>query len=288
MHTAFARPLMILITVMLLAASRTLAGPTTQPSPQEEAAIRKVQCAHHLSEIQTAVLLYANDHKGMFPADLGVLVVEQQVPLQTFICPAAPSALPADLASMKPADQAAWVNAHTDYIYLGAKRGLGSPDRALIYDRDDNHADGMLLAGVTGNPVFAKLDEVHQRVGPKAGTERPAQRLPRANGAPPAIPLITMQEAIALDLRRQLSDLKIAIMAFEVDTGRYPTQQEGLAALVTKPKDVDAGWRQTISRLPLDPWGHAFIYTIPGKNADFDISSAGPDGKPGTADDIRP
>jgi general secretion pathway protein G len=85
-----------------------------------------------------------------------------------------------------------------------------------------------------------------------------------------------------------ISTLEKALDRFELNTGRYPTSDEGLEALVTQPKDVE-GWQGPyINAVPLDPWGNPFIYLWPGEGGGSgpDLLSTGPDGKPGTADDI--
>lgn len=87
----------------------------------------------------------------------------------------------------------------------------------------------------------------------------------------------------------QISTFRTALDAFEVDTGSYPRGQDGLNQLLVQPADVP-NWRGPYlqSDIPMDPWGHAYVYEFPGKvNANgYDIRSAGPDGQMGTEDDI--
>ena len=87
----------------------------------------------------------------------------------------------------------------------------------------------------------------------------------------------------------QIATFGTALDAYEVDTGSYPRGQDGLLQLVAQPADV-TGWRGPYlkSDIPVDPWGHAYIYEFPGKvNASgYDIRSAGPDGQAGTNDDV--
>lgn len=87
----------------------------------------------------------------------------------------------------------------------------------------------------------------------------------------------------------QISTLGTALDAFEVDTGTYPRGSDGLQFLVVAPNGV-SNWRGPYlkSDIPLDPWGHPYIYEFPGKvNASgYDLRSMGPDGQAGTADDI--
>jgi general secretion pathway protein G len=88
------------------------------------------------------------------------------------------------------------------------------------------------------------------------------------------------------------SDLKsiamLALDAFQIDNGRYPTTEEGLRALLTPPANCPNWKGPYVKRWPLDPWGNIYIYRYPGQHhpTSFDLSSLGPDGKPGTADDI--
>jgi len=72
---------------------------------------------------------------------------------------------------------------------------------------------------------------------------------------------------------------------FRIDTGRYPTDSEGLQPLIQAPSDVSNWSGPYIASLPADPWGHAYEYHyIDDKTVE--VSSDGPDGSPGTADDI--
>jgi len=86
----------------------------------------------------------------------------------------------------------------------------------------------------------------------------------------------------------QIGTFNIALGAYEVDTGRFPREQDGLRALFVQPAGV-TGWRGPyVLSVPLDPWGHAYVYQYPGKlnPRGYDIISMGPDGELGTADDI--
>lgn len=80
----------------------------------------------------------------------------------------------------------------------------------------------------------------------------------------------------------QIKDLESAAEMFKLDIGRFPTDQEGLPALVTQPAGV-AGWNGPYLRkgLPADPWGNPYRYRSPGQNADVDIYSLGADNAQG-------
>jgi general secretion pathway protein G len=89
-------------------------------------------------------------------------------------------------------------------------------------------------------------------------------------------------------LAQDMSNIKTALAAFEIDNSRFPTTAEGLAALVSNPGSLK-NWNQTLEkRTLLDPWGHPFVYRCPGINgADYDLYSTGPSGQDGNADNIR-
>jgi general secretion pathway protein G len=267
------------------------ADATTQTSAAQERAIRAIQCLANLKQISLAISLYSFDHDGKYPPDLGTLLVAEKLNLPVFICPSAGSSLPPHWQTMAPKEQADWVNAHTDYVYLGKKSGLGRDNggEPLVYDRDDDHdGAGMNVLFTDLSVQFLSLDAVHQRIGPKAGAERTTTRIERAAGQPPAIPLITLDEARAILAQDAISTLTTALKSFELDNGRYPTTKEGLDALIKKPADDLPDWHQHLTELPDDPWGHPYVYRCPGEdNADFSIFSSGPDGKPGTSDDVK-
>jgi general secretion pathway protein G len=89
--------------------------------------------------------------------------------------------------------------------------------------------------------------------------------------------------------KADISSLKVALSAFELDTGRFPTAEEGLQVLVDKPADVQGWTGPYVEKVPNDPWGHPYIYRNPGSgNKDFDLFSSGPDGHEGGTDDIEP
>lgn len=79
-----------------------------------------------------------------------------------------------------------------------------------------------------------------------------------------------------------------ALNLYEQDHGDFPTTEQGLQALVTRPSDVDEQtWEKRMDRMPLDAWGKEFQYTFPSEHGeDFDLVSGGPDGRIGTEDDI--
>jgi len=86
-----------------------------------------------------------------------------------------------------------------------------------------------------------------------------------------------------------IREIEIALDLYYNHNGFYPTTEQGLEALVSKPTTdpqpgnyAEGGY---FKKLPLDPWGDPFIYRNHGEGA-IDIISYGPDGEEGTGDDI--
>jgi len=91
-----------------------------------------------------------------------------------------------------------------------------------------------------------------------------------------------MGKAEVKTARAQIAALEKALDHYRLDIGRYPSTEQGLAALVKKPAG-EAKWAGPYLQkdVPPDPWGKAFIYKAPGEHGDFDLSSHGRDGRPG-------
>jgi len=83
----------------------------------------------------------------------------------------------------------------------------------------------------------------------------------------------------------QMENLASALDLFYLDTGRYPSTEEGLAALVRRPVSGGA-WNgpylKTVA-VPKDPWGHDYLYRAPGQNGPYDVGSLGPEGREGSS-----
>lgn len=82
--------------------------------------------------------------------------------------------------------------------------------------------------------------------------------------------------------RAQIQALARALNAYRLDVGRYPSTEEGLAALMAAPGQAP-GWRGPYLEraVPPDPWGRPYAYRSPGARGDFEIVSLGKDGQPG-------
>ena len=83
--------------------------------------------------------------------------------------------------------------------------------------------------------------------------------------------------------KAQIESFGKALDAYRLDIGHYPTTEQGLAALVTAPPN-EPKWNGSYlaKAVPLDPWGHPYVYRSPGQGgADFDLMSYGKDGQAG-------
>jgi general secretion pathway protein G len=84
----------------------------------------------------------------------------------------------------------------------------------------------------------------------------------------------------------QIENFNSSLDLFSMDTGRYPTDAEGLDVLVQRPSDVEV-WNGPYikgSRVPVDPWGHPYQYHVAaGHLPPYEITSLGPEGHKGGA-----
>jgi general secretion pathway protein G len=80
----------------------------------------------------------------------------------------------------------------------------------------------------------------------------------------------------------QIKDLEQSLEMYKLDVGRFPTTDEGLTALVTRPGRAP-GWNGPYlkSDVPLDPWNREYQYKYPGEHGELDILSYGQDGQAG-------
>ncbi len=87
--------------------------------------------------------------------------------------------------------------------------------------------------------------------------------------------------------KTQIEFLGTALDTFRLDVGRYPSSQEGLAAL--RSGGGIPGWDGPYLKkeVPLDPWGRAYVYRSPGEHGEYDLYSYGADGAPGGESDAR-
>jgi len=94
-------------------------------------------------------------------------------------------------------------------------------------------------------------------------------------------------DAKVTDAKVQIRNLETALKLYKLDNGVYPSTEQGLAALVTKPttgmipKNYKPEGYLESRQVPADPWGNPFVYLSPGEHGDYDLCSYGADGVKG-------
>ena len=85
--------------------------------------------------------------------------------------------------------------------------------------------------------------------------------------------------------KQDIANIKQALILYKLDNQRYPTTEQGLQALVTRPTTGPAanGYKSDayLEKIPKDPWGNPYQYLCPGIKGEFDVFSFGADGQPG-------
>ncbi len=92
-------------------------------------------------------------------------------------------------------------------------------------------------------------------------------------------------EARIIAAKQDIASLMQALKLYRLDNPRYPTTEQGLQALVTKPTaaPIPTNWKTGgyVERLPKDPWGNAYQFLNPGVHGEIDVFSYGADRAPG-------
>jgi general secretion pathway protein G len=90
-------------------------------------------------------------------------------------------------------------------------------------------------------------------------------------------------DARATAAKTDVNNLMQALKLYRLDNQRYPTGEQGLQALVTKPTagPTPPNWKPYLEKLPNDPWGRPYQYLNPGVKAEIDVMSFGADGQAG-------
>jgi general secretion pathway protein G len=80
----------------------------------------------------------------------------------------------------------------------------------------------------------------------------------------------------------QIDSLEKALDQYRLDVGHYPTTEQGLTALMTRPTN-EVKWQGPYLKktAPPDPWGRPYVYKYPGERGEYDLYSYGKDGQPG-------
>ena len=92
-------------------------------------------------------------------------------------------------------------------------------------------------------------------------------------------------ESRVVAAKTDIATLMQALKLYKLDNQRYPTTEQGLVALTTKPTSGPSanGWKEGgyVEKLPKDPWGNSYQYLSPGIHGEIDVFSFGADGQAG-------
>jgi general secretion pathway protein G len=92
-------------------------------------------------------------------------------------------------------------------------------------------------------------------------------------------------EARAIAAKSDVRAIISALKLYKLDSGVYPSTEQGLQALVKKPEtgEIPRNWKSSgyLDRMPRDPWKNDYQYLNPGLHGDIDVFSFGADGQPG-------
>lgn len=92
-------------------------------------------------------------------------------------------------------------------------------------------------------------------------------------------------EARIVAAKQDIAAIVQALKMYRLDNIRYPSTEQGLQALVTKPAiaPIPENWKSGgyLDKLPKDPWGNPYLYLNPGRHGDIDVISLGTDGQSG-------
>jgi len=94
------------------------------------------------------------------------------------------------------------------------------------------------------------------------------------------------EQARRVKAKADIRNIQSALAYFKADTGRFPTTAEGMEGLVANPGVKGYNNDGYLERVPMDPWGHKYVYISPGINSkDYDLESLGKDGEQGGSGD---
>jgi len=91
-----------------------------------------------------------------------------------------------------------------------------------------------------------------------------------------------IDRAAVIRAKGDIRSIETALNLYRLDNFRYPSNDEGLEALVTNPGAVSTpNWNQYLRKVPSDPWNSTYRYRYPGQQGEFDVFSYGADGQEG-------
>ncbi len=90
-------------------------------------------------------------------------------------------------------------------------------------------------------------------------------------------------EARIVKAKQDINAIGSALQLYKLDNYNYPTTDQGIEALVTRPTDgpEPKNWKKLLDSVPQDPWGNPYLYLMPGTHGEFDLFTYGADGEEG-------
>jgi prepilin-type processing-associated H-X9-DG protein len=138
----------------------------------------RIKCATNERQMGMDCLLWANNHNGHYPASIADILTQDPQP-QIFLCPSSNTSLPANAKAMAPEALAAWLTDHGDYVYVGAGSNAASTgaDQIIVYEKPENHGQGMNILFGDGHVEFVKIANAVQLINDQHKTV-PTVKLP--------------------------------------------------------------------------------------------------------------
>lgn len=90
-------------------------------------------------------------------------------------------------------------------------------------------------------------------------------------------------DARRVKAKQDVLAIQNALELYKLDNGFYPSTDQGLKALVSKPSSppIPKHWRAYLKNLPIDPWDNQYLYLNPGQHGEIDVFTYGANGQPG-------
>jgi len=239
---------------------------------------KRVVSLNNLKQIALSCNLYADEHEGKFPDNLQKLYPYHRNP-KLFESPLKPKGFDGP-----------------SYIFVaGLKARMRDSSRIIIFYENPAFCSDRICAAFMDGHVEAmkparflqRLEETYKQLGremPKIKFKSPTKNEP-LKMRQSMMQSQRAQEVRVTTTKANLRILHSAIIQFKMDTGRFPTEEEGLMALIEQPDDVtnyEPGGYLDTTEVPKDVWGNDFIYDLfPESGKPFVIISFGADGEEG-------
>ncbi len=160
-------PQQTMVSATTISAITTLIAPLIEKSRQKAISVSSMS---NERQLLLAMMMYAANHQGVFPADLGSLVSDGEIQgsvLSVFIDPASGQSVPADVAGGTKDQQAAWVNGNAGYVFLAPSQKISQihqpSETIVIVPKDSDHATQPVPVGFAdGHCEITKAARVQQ------------------------------------------------------------------------------------------------------------------------------